>query len=45
VLTNLFSSEYGRSGGGVLTVATRSGTNELHGALYEFLRNDKLNFK
>jgi hypothetical protein len=43
VLTNSFSSEYGRSGGGVLTVATRSGTNELHGALYEFLRNDKLN--
>jgi len=43
VLTNSFSSEYGRSGGGVLTVATRSGTNQMHGALYEFLRNDKLN--
>lgn len=43
VLTNSFSSEYGRSGGGVLTVATRSGTNSLHGAVYEFLRNDKLN--
>lgn len=43
VITNSFSSEYGRSGGGVLTAATRSGTNELHGSLYEFLRNDKLN--
>lgn len=43
VFTNSFSSEFGRSGGGVLTAATRSGTNELHGALYEFLRNDKLN--
>ncbi len=43
VITNNFSSEYGRSGGGVLTAATRSGTNELHGSLYEFLRNDKLN--
>ncbi len=43
VYTNSFSSEFGRSGGGVLTAATRSGTNELHGAVYEFLRNDKLN--
>jgi hypothetical protein len=43
VITNSFSSEYGRSGGGVLTAATRSGTNQLHGSLYEFLRNEKLN--
>ena len=43
VLTNNFSSEYGRSGGGVLTAATRSGSNDLHGSFYEFLRNDKLN--
>jgi len=43
VFTNSFSAEYGRSGGGVLTAATRSGTNQLHGAVYEFLRNDKLN--
>jgi outer membrane receptor protein involved in Fe transport len=43
VMTNAFSSEFGRSGGGVLTVATRSGTNELHGSAYEFIRNDKLN--
>lgn len=43
VITNGFSAEFGRSGGGVLTVATRSGSNDWHGALYEFLRNDKLN--
>jgi hypothetical protein len=43
VITNNFSSEYGRSGGGVLTAASRGGTNELHGSFYEFLRNDKLN--
>ncbi len=43
VYTNGYSAEFGRSGGGVLTVATRSGTNEWHGAFYEFLRNDKLN--
>ena len=43
VITNNFSSEYGRSGGGVLTAATRGGTNEIHGSFYEFLRNDKLN--
>ncbi len=43
VITNNFSSEYGRSGGGILTAATRAGTNALHGSFYEFLRNDKLN--
>ncbi len=43
VITNSFSSEYGRSGGGVLTAATRSGTNTLHGSFYEFFRNEKLN--
>ena len=43
VITNSFSAEFGRSGGGVLTAATRSGTNELHGSAYEFVRNDSLN--
>jgi carboxypeptidase family protein len=43
VITNNFSAEYGRSGGGILTAAGRSGTNELHGSVYEFFRNDKLN--
>ena len=43
VITNSMAAEFGRSGGGVITAATRSGTNRLHGSFYEFLRNDKLN--
>jgi outer membrane cobalamin receptor len=39
---NAFSAEYGRSGGGVLNITTRSGTNRFHGTLFEFFRNDKL---
>jgi len=42
VLTNGYSAEYGRGSGGVFTAITRSGTNQLHGSLFEFLRNDKL---
>ena len=40
---NAYSAEYGRAGGGVLNVTTRSGTNKFHGTLFEFFRNDKLN--
>jgi Carboxypeptidase regulatory-like domain/TonB dependent receptor len=40
--TNGFKAEYGQSGGGVITFTSKSGTNELHGVAYEFLRNDDL---
>jgi outer membrane receptor protein involved in Fe transport len=43
VETNSFSAEYGRAAGGVFNVITRSGSNDYHGTLYEFLRNDALN--
>src|SRR5262249_7100611 len=42
VITNALSAEFGRTGGGVITVATKSGTNKLHGSAYDFLRNSKL---
>lgn len=42
IQTNSYSAEYGRSGGGVLTIATKSGTNSLRGSLFEFLRNSKM---
>ena len=42
VVTNNNSAEYGFRMGGAVVVSTKSGTNSLHGSLYEFLRNDKL---
>lgn len=39
---NNLAAEYGRTGGGFVSMTTRSGTNQFHGAIYEFLRNDKL---
>jgi len=42
LLTNSYSAEYGHFAGGVVIVATKSGTNQLHGSLFEFLRNDKM---
>lgn len=43
VITANFSAEYGRVGGAVVNAAMRSGTNQIHGTLYEFLRNTDLN--
>jgi hypothetical protein len=37
-----FGAEYGRSSGAIVNIATRSGTNELHGEGFEFFRNDAL---
>jgi hypothetical protein len=41
VQTNITSSEFGEAAGANVAVATKSGTNQLHGSAYEFLRNDK----
>ncbi|HZO54633.1 MAG TPA: carboxypeptidase regulatory-like domain-containing protein, partial [Bryobacteraceae bacterium] len=43
VETNSPSAEYGRSNGGVIMVKQKSGSNSLHGTLYEFFRNEALN--
>jgi hypothetical protein len=43
VLTNTFDAEYGRNSGSVVNVVTKSGTNQVHGDFYEFIRNDVLN--
>lgn len=40
--TSTFSAEFGRAGGAVLNASIKSGTNDFHGTLWEFLRNDKL---
>lgn len=40
---NAYSPEYGRSNGGTVMVASRAGGNALHGTLFEYFRNEKLN--
>jgi hypothetical protein len=41
--TSNYSAEFGRAGGGVINATIRSGTNQFHGAAWEFMRNTKLN--
>ncbi|MBI3698219.1 MAG: TonB-dependent receptor, partial [Acidobacteria bacterium] len=45
VQTNSMSAEFGRSGGAVMNVTIKSGTNDFHGTFFEFLRNSKLDAK
>src|SRR5262245_41658606 len=41
ILSN-FEAEYGRNSGAIVNIVTKSGTNDFHGVLFEFFRNDKL---
>jgi hypothetical protein len=43
IITNNFDAEYGNFSGGQINVATKSGTNVIHGSAFEFLRNTALN--
>src|SRR5207249_9366650 len=37
ILTSNYTAEYGRNSGGIISVVTKSGTNEFHGSLFEFV--------
>jgi hypothetical protein len=43
VMSNSYDAQYGRTGGGVVNVSIRSGTNQFHGSGYEFLKRTALN--
>lgn len=42
IITNSYAAEYGHSTGGIVSLSTRSGTNQYHGSLFEYLRNNAL---
>ncbi len=39
ILASDYTAEYGRNGGGVISIVTKSGTNQIHGSAFEFIRN------
>jgi hypothetical protein len=39
LLTSDYTAEYGRNGGGIISIVTKSGTNQFHGGLFEYIRN------
>jgi len=43
VVNNSFGTEYGRALGGIVNIVTKSGTNELHGSVYDYLQNNATN--
>jgi len=43
VVTNNYDAQYGRTGGGVVTIVTKSGGNDFHGTLFEYFQSEELN--
>ncbi|HKA00864.1 MAG TPA: TonB-dependent receptor plug domain-containing protein, partial [Candidatus Solibacter sp.] len=43
VLNSNYNAEYGRNAGGIISVVTKSGTNQFHGSFYDYVRNDYFN--
>ena len=42
VITNGFAAEYGRTSAGIISLSIKSGTNDLHGSAFEFIRNENV---
>jgi hypothetical protein len=45
VVNTVYSTEFGRAVGGIINIITKGGTNEIHGSVYEYFRNDALDAK